>query len=116
MSSGSFKNIMYKLWAYNSYIYCMYKEDLALSNLQELICHKNQQTLFREFYNFGNIFVIDFIFQFNSTHISLKSKVLHLQFLYYLPFQTLKSSGNLDQFLCFFVNFFPTVYIEYLLL
>ena len=41
LSSGSFKNAIYKLCIYNSY---MYEEDLALDNLQGLICHKTQLT------------------------------------------------------------------------
>ena len=39
MSSGLFKNVIYKLYIYKSY---MYKENLALNNLQWLICHKSQ--------------------------------------------------------------------------
>ena len=44
MSSGSFKNVIYKMCLQIIYIYviCMYKEDLALNNLQWLICHKTQ--------------------------------------------------------------------------
>ena len=45
MSSGSFKNdVTYKLFVYKSYIFntyeFMYKQNLALNNLQELICYK----------------------------------------------------------------------------
>ena len=39
MSSGLFKNVFYKLCVYKLY---MYKEDLALNNLQWLICHKTK--------------------------------------------------------------------------
>ena len=39
MSSGLFKNLIYKLYIYK---YDMSKEDLALNNLQWLICHKIQ--------------------------------------------------------------------------
>ena len=44
MSSGAFKNVTYKLFVYKSYIRFMYKEDLALNNLQGLICYKTQPT------------------------------------------------------------------------
>ena len=39
MNPRSFKNFIYKL--YLQFIY-MYKENLALNNLQWLICHKTQ--------------------------------------------------------------------------
>ena len=42
MSSGSFKiNVTNKLFAYKTHIYAiyMYKQDLALNDQQELICH-----------------------------------------------------------------------------
>ena len=39
INSGSFKNVINKLYVYKSYLY---KEDLALNNLQWLICHKTQ--------------------------------------------------------------------------
>ena len=44
MSSRSFKNIVYKLGVYKSSIFnmLMYKQDLALNNLQELICQNIQ--------------------------------------------------------------------------
>ena len=47
MISGSFKNIIYKIYLQiiyiqHKYIY-VYKQDLALNNLQGLICHKTQQ-------------------------------------------------------------------------
>ena len=41
MSSGSFKNIK-KMCLQIIYLIYMYKEDLALNNLQWLICHKTQ--------------------------------------------------------------------------
>ena len=43
MSSGLFKKV-YKKCVYKSYIFniYMYKEDLALNNLQKLICHKTK--------------------------------------------------------------------------
>ena len=44
MSSGSFKNnVTYKIFACKSYIYIyiyIYIKDLALNNLQGVICHK----------------------------------------------------------------------------
>ena len=44
MSTNSFKNnVNYKLFVYKSYLIYMYKEDLALNNLQGLICHKTNQ-------------------------------------------------------------------------
>ena len=47
MSSGLFKNVIYKLLIYKSYIYIYIerereRENLALNNLQWLICHKIQ--------------------------------------------------------------------------
>ena len=52
MSSGSFKNVTYKLFVYklyifNIYIYIyiyIYKQDLALNDLQWLICYKTLPT------------------------------------------------------------------------
>ena len=41
MSSESFKNATSKLFVYKSYLD---KHDLALDNLQGLICHKNKPT------------------------------------------------------------------------
>ena len=43
MRFSSFKNVTYKLFVYKSFN--MYKQDLALNNLQELICSKIQPTL-----------------------------------------------------------------------
>ena len=40
MSSGSFKNLIHKLWVYKSYISNIYKQDLALNNRPR--CHKTQ--------------------------------------------------------------------------
>ena len=37
MNSGSFNTVIYKMW-----LQIIYKEDLALNNLQVLICHKTQ--------------------------------------------------------------------------
>ena len=42
MSSDSFKNIIYKMCLEIIYIIYIYKEDLALNNLQWLIYHKAQ--------------------------------------------------------------------------
>ena len=45
MNSGSFKNVIYKIYKIclqTIYLIYMYKEDLALNNLQWLICHKTQ--------------------------------------------------------------------------
>ena len=44
MSFALFKNVIDKLLVYKAYISNMYisKLDLALNNLQGLICHKNQ--------------------------------------------------------------------------
>ena len=39
---SSFKNVINKLCVYKSYLIYMYKQDLALHNLQGLICHKPQ--------------------------------------------------------------------------
>ena len=43
MSSGSFKDVIYKMCLEIIYYYIMYKKDLALNNLQWLICHKTKQ-------------------------------------------------------------------------
>ena len=40
MSSGLFKNVIYKMCLEIIYLMHMYKKDLALNNLQLLICHK----------------------------------------------------------------------------
>ena len=42
MSSGLFKNVIYKMRLQIIYSIYMYKEDLELNNLQCLICHKTQ--------------------------------------------------------------------------
>ena len=42
MSLGSFKNVINKMCLQIIYLIYMYKEDLALNNLQWLICHKTQ--------------------------------------------------------------------------
>ena len=39
-SSGSFKNVIYKMCLQIMYIFDMYKQDLTLNNLEWLICHK----------------------------------------------------------------------------
>ena len=40
MSSALFKNVIYKMYVEITYLIYMYKNDLALNNLQWLICHK----------------------------------------------------------------------------
>ena len=42
MMLGSFKNVMNKMFSNHIYLTGMYKEDLALKNLQWLICHKTK--------------------------------------------------------------------------
>ena len=37
MSFGLLKNVIYKLFVYKSYIWYIYKQDLALNNLPELV-------------------------------------------------------------------------------
>ena len=44
MSSCSFKDVIYKMSLEIIYLIYMYKEDLALNNLQWLICHKAKTT------------------------------------------------------------------------
>ena len=44
MSSGTPENVIYELFVYKSHIQCLFKQDLALNNLQELICHETQPT------------------------------------------------------------------------
>ena len=53
MSSGSFKNVINKICLEIIYVIYRYKKDLALNNLQWLICHKtkpNQTKLFSSCY------------------------------------------------------------------
>ena len=42
MSSGPFKKIIYKMCLEITYLIYMYKQDLALYNLQWFICHKTK--------------------------------------------------------------------------
>ena len=42
MSLGSFKNVFNKMFTNHIYLIDMYKQDLALNNLQWLIYHKTQ--------------------------------------------------------------------------
>ena len=42
MGSGSFKNVINKICLEIIYLIYMYKKDLALNNLQRLICHKTK--------------------------------------------------------------------------
>ena len=46
MSSGSFKNVIYKIGVHKSYIFivCTYKQELFLNSLQSLTCHKIEST------------------------------------------------------------------------
>ena len=44
MSLGLFENVIHKICLEIIYLIYMYKEDLALNNLQWLICHKTQPT------------------------------------------------------------------------
>ena len=43
-SSGAFKDFMNKVYLQIIYLIYTYKEDLALNNLQQMICHKTNQT------------------------------------------------------------------------
>ena len=40
MSSGSFKNVIYRLYLYKTYTFNMWLHKLSLNNLQGLIYHK----------------------------------------------------------------------------
>ena len=42
MNSGSFKDVVYKMCLEIIYLIYIYEKDLALNNLQWLICHKSQ--------------------------------------------------------------------------
>ena len=42
MTSLSFKNVIYKMCLGIIYLTSMYEKDLALNNLQKLICHKTK--------------------------------------------------------------------------
>ena len=44
MSAESFNNVIYKMCLEILYLVYMYKQDLALNDLQWLICHKTQGT------------------------------------------------------------------------
>ena len=58
MNSGLFKNVTYNLihlLIINIYIYIYKKNDLALNNLQVLVCHKTQPNLFYGFCHLKNI-------------------------------------------------------------
>ena len=43
MSSGSFKTVIFKMCLEIIYLIYIYKEDLALNNLQWLTCHKTKR-------------------------------------------------------------------------
>ena len=45
MSSGSFKNDIYKMSIEIIYFVYMYKKDLALNTLQRLVCYKTKPKL-----------------------------------------------------------------------
>ena len=57
MSLGLFKNVIFKICLYKLY---MYKQDLALNNLQALICHKTQPTTQPTWWVWGWKFIIYF--------------------------------------------------------
>ena len=42
MSSGSFKNVIYKMYLEIIYLIYMYQKDLALNDVQWMICHKTK--------------------------------------------------------------------------
>ena len=42
MSSESFKDVIYKMYSETIYLIYIYKKDLALNNLQWLICHQTK--------------------------------------------------------------------------
>ena len=42
MSSGSFKKFIYKMYLETIHLIYMYKKDMALNNLEWLICHKTK--------------------------------------------------------------------------
>ena len=42
MSTGSFKGVIYKMCLEIIYLIYIYKKDLAINNLQLLICHKTK--------------------------------------------------------------------------
>ena len=45
MNSGLFKNVIYKMYLEILYLIYMYKNDLALNDLEGLICHKTKPNL-----------------------------------------------------------------------
>ena len=45
MSLGLFKNVISKMFTHHMYFIYVYKWDLALDNLQGLICHKTKRNL-----------------------------------------------------------------------
>ena len=40
MSSGSFRNVIFRICVHRLYIYYQFKDDLALNSIQGLICYK----------------------------------------------------------------------------
>ena len=52
MSLGSSKNVIYKMCFKIIYLICRYKKDLALNNLQWLICHKTKPSQFKPIRSF----------------------------------------------------------------
>ena len=54
MSSGSFENVINKMFTHVLYLICMYREDLALNNIQWLKCHKTQPNQITSIYIYMN--------------------------------------------------------------
>ena len=105
MSSGSFKNVIYKIWL--EIIYLLYM-DLALNNLQWWICHKtkpNQFNKVQDKYSFLKdilfLFIVyllqvtlfrqredDFGFVQRSDTSKLLKLKTHFKYLIFIIFQT----------------------------
>ena len=49
MSTGSFKNVFYKMYLEIKHLIYMYKKNLALDDLRWLICHKINKIIFEWF-------------------------------------------------------------------
>ena len=77
MISGSFKNIINKMCLQIIYLKCMYKENLALNNLQVLVCHKTKpkQTKRRAMGNMEHPFILGTLWPRLEVPVSLNSTI-----------------------------------------
>ena len=64
MSSGSFKNVIYKMCLQFIYLIYMYKQYLALNNFQGLICHKTKLN------KFPYIYIYIYIYEYSLVQLN----------------------------------------------